>query len=43
MEDPANVKELRSFIGLVNYYRQFVDEYSKKAAPLIELLNKGVT
>ncbi|KAL5579059.1 hypothetical protein UlMin_011501 [Ulmus minor] len=32
---PANVRELRSFLGLANYYRRFVDEYSKTVAPLI--------
>ncbi|KAL5575999.1 hypothetical protein UlMin_017698 [Ulmus minor] len=31
---PANVKELRSLLGLANYYRRFVEEYSKTAAPL---------
>ena len=40
---PANVKELRSFLGLANYYRQFVEEYSKTVVSMTELLKKGVT
>ena len=39
---PTNVSEFRSFIGLVSYYRKFVPDFAKKAAPLHALLKKGV-
>ena len=32
--------ELQSFLGLANYYGKFVQGYSKKVAPLIDLLKK---
>ena len=35
---PSKVAELRSFLGLANYYRKFIQGYSKKVAPLIDLL-----
>ncbi|XP_062021178.1 uncharacterized protein LOC133737687 [Rosa rugosa] len=41
--NPKNVKELRSFLRLANYYRRFIENYSKKTTPLTELLKKGVT
>ena len=35
-----NVAEVRSFLGLVGYYRRFVKKFSDKAAPLNALLRK---
>ena len=40
---PTNVKQLKQFLGLANYYRQFVPDYSKIAEPLCKLLRKGST
>ena len=40
---PTNVKELRQFLGLANYYRRFVPDFSKIAEPLHKLLRKGNT
>ncbi|MGL5707634.1 MAG: reverse transcriptase domain-containing protein [Aeromonas sp.] len=39
---PANIKELRSFLGLVNYCREFIKGYAILANPLFKLL-KGKT
>ena len=35
---PRTVKDVRSFIGISGYYRKFIQNYSKVAAPLTELL-----
>ena len=35
---PSKVTKLRSFLGLANYYRKFVQGYSKKVAHFIDLL-----
>ncbi|KAJ8771673.1 hypothetical protein K2173_026850 [Erythroxylum novogranatense] len=42
-EAPRNVSEIRSFLGLVGYYRRFVEGFSLISAPLKKLLRKNVT
>src|SRR5215216_717700 len=39
-ESPKNVKEVRSFLGLAGYYRRFIENFSKVAKPMTELLKK---
>lgn len=39
---PQNVKGVRSFLGLANYYRRFVPRFSFIAKPLNNLTRKGV-
>jgi hypothetical protein len=39
---PRNIRELRGVLGLFSYYRRFIENFSKIAAPLNELLKKEV-
>jgi hypothetical protein len=39
---PKNLSQVRSFLGLVGFYRHFVKDFSTTAAPLNELTKKGV-
>jgi len=38
---PADVKEVRSFLGLASYYRKFVLAFAALAAPLHALTGKN--
>lgn len=40
--EPRNVHELRSFLGLVNYYGKFIHHLSTVTQPLNQLLCKGI-
>ena len=42
MPNPTNVHTLRSFIGLCNYYKIYVQDFSTIAHPLYALLKKDV-
>jgi len=37
---PKNIKEVQKFLGLANYYRQFIRNFAKIAAPLHKLVRK---
>ena len=41
-QPPTTAKQLKSFLGLANYFRQFIPEFSKRAAPLFHLTRKDV-
>lgn len=43
MEDISTVKEVQQFIGLCNYYRQFILKFSEVASPLCRLPRKDVS
>jgi hypothetical protein len=37
-EQPLNVTDVRSFLGMAGYYRRFIENFSKIAKPMIEFL-----
>jgi hypothetical protein len=39
---PKSVHQIRSFLGLADYYRRFIPDFSRIAKPMTELLKKGV-
>ena len=39
---PRNLKELRGFLGLINFYTKFSKNHAVKIFPHLELLKKGV-
>ena len=39
---PTNAFEIRSFLGLAGYYRRFVQDFARLAAPMTRLTRKGV-
>lgn len=36
--EPADLKQLRGFLGLIGYYRRFIQDFAKLAKPLTKLL-----
>lgn len=39
---PKNPRGIKSFLGMANFYRRFIDHFADKAAPLTQLLKKDV-
>jgi hypothetical protein len=40
--EPTNVKEVQALLGILNYYRKFIEGFSRIAAPLTHLTKKDV-
>ena len=38
---PSNMKELRSFVGLVNYFRAHIQNHSTTTQPLQVMITEG--
>ncbi|XP_021731029.1 uncharacterized protein LOC110697659 [Chenopodium quinoa] len=43
LSPPVNVKGVRSFLGHAGFYRRFIQDFSKIAKPLTQLLLKDAT
>ena len=41
-EGPESVFEMRSFLGLVGYYRRFIEDFSRLAAPMTRLTRNDI-
>ena len=41
-ERSKSVFEIRSFLGLAGYYRRFIEDFSRLAAPMTRLTRKEV-
>ena len=41
-ERPKSVFEIHSFFGLARYYRRFIEDFSRLAAPMTRLTRKEV-
>ena len=41
-ERPQSIFEIRSFLGLAGYYRRFIEDFSRIAAPMTRLTQKEV-
>ena len=39
---PKTIADVRSFLGMVGFYQQFISDFATKAVPLFRLLKKGV-
>jgi hypothetical protein len=37
---PQNISDIQSFLGLVGYYRRFIEGFSRITKPMIEVLEK---
>ena len=41
LEQPENAEQVRSFLGLAGYYRNFIPNFATLSAPLVQLTKKG--
>ena len=41
-ERPKSVFEIHSFLGLAGYYRRFIEDFSRLAAPMTKVTRKKV-
>ena len=42
VERPKSIFKIRNFLGLVGYYRRFIEDFSRLAMPMIRLTQKEV-
>ena len=40
--EPRNIKDVRKFLGLANYYRRFIKNFAQVARPMNMLTRKDV-